>query len=406
VLTKKDLLNYKKSKGNIIPSFVKSDDLILNQFSESIVSLFSNSLGQSRANLEQESVGLLSAFEMESIVQKGFLKLLTDRITFESSFDGNISEFRNSVFINSNEYLHSKKELILHEYKSNISNELNFKNEELEYLLYSDLPEYNKVTKFKEISPTSLINKYNVALVQGLLFYCEYVQISIPLSECTKADLRYLLKQIRFFQLSVQINKNDDYVEIQLDGPLSLFLHTQKYGFNLAAFFPAIVLLKKWELEAKIEMGKSAKQQGVLKLNQNSPLISHYKLYSSYIPEDFLMFESLFLEKNLEWKILPECDDILYDGKNYFFPDFKFVNNKKNVYLELFHSWHKQAVKQRIQNLEKDLSYSLIIGVSKVLLKDNEIKSIVENSNLFKNKGFIFREIPTVSQVIEKLSYY
>ncbi len=272
--------------------------------------------------------------------------------------------------------------------------------------MYSDLPEFNKVTKFKEISPKSLINRYNVALVQGFLFYCEHVKINIPIIDTAKGDLRYLLKQIKFFQLSVQINKNADYVEILLDGPLSLFLHTQKYGFNLAAFFPALILLKKWEIEAKIEIGKLAKQQGILNLNQKSPLVSHYKLYSSYVPEEFLMFENLFLEKEIEWKIFSECDEILFDGKNYFFPDYNFINNKKSIYLELFHPWHKQAIKQRIQYFENEHPYHLIIGVSKVLLKDNEIKSMIESASFFKNKGFIFREMPTVDQVIEKLSSY
>ena len=404
MLTKKELLNYKKSKGNIIPSFIKPDDFVLNKFSESLVSLFSNSLGLSRADLEQETACILSAFEIDSIIQKGLLKLLMDRLTFESSFSGNISEFRNSVFINSNDYIHSEKTLNLIEYKKEVAENLKLKSDDLEFLLYSDLPEFNKVTKFKEISPIGLINRYNIALVQGLLYYCEYIQIKLFLSDCNKGDLRYLLKQTRFFQLSIQINKNDDSFEILLDGPLSLFLHTQKYGFNLAAFFPSLVLIKKWELEAKIEIGKLAKQQGILKLNHKSPLLSHYKMYSSYIPEDFIMFESLFLEKSNEWKIQSECDDILYDGKNYFFPDYKFVKNDKFVYLELFHSWHKLAIKQRILNFEKNPSCLLIVGISKALLKDIEIKQIVENSIFFKSKGFIFREMPTVSQVLDKLA--
>lgn len=406
MLTKKELLKYKKSKGSIIPAFIKTDDPILNKFSESLVSLFANSLGQSRADLEQGSICMLSAFEVEPTLQKGFLKLLTDRLTFESSFDGNISEFRNAIFLNSNECLHSNMELILDEYKNSVSRKLNFRNEELEYLLYSDLPEFNKITKFKEISPVGLINRYNVALVQGLLFYCEYVQIIIPTGNLSKGDLRYLLKQIRFFQLSIQIDKSENFIKILLDGPLSLFLHTKKYGFNLALFFPALIFVKKWELEAKIEIGKAARQQGILNLNQNSPLVSHYKTYSSYVPEEFLMFENLFSEKISEWKIFIDCEDILYDGKNYFFPDYKFISNDKTIYLELFHSWHKKAVKQRIMSFEKEHSYSLIIGVSKNLVKDIEIKSMIETSGQFKSKGFVFREMPTVSQVIEKLSSY
>jgi predicted nuclease of restriction endonuclease-like RecB superfamily len=198
------------------------------------------------------------------------------------------------------------------------------------------------------------------------------------------------------------MEKKEDCIKIILDGPLSLFLHTHKYGLNLASFFPNLIFLKRWEIKANIEIGKSSRKKGVLTLNQHDPLFSHYKSYSSYTPEDFLLFEKLFLEQSTTWKIISDFEDILFDGQNYFFPDYMFIFQEKKVYLELFHLWHKRAFIQRIQNLENQ-SQHLLIGVSKLLLKDLEIKSLLENNSKFESKLFVFREIPTYSQVIEKL---
>jgi hypothetical protein len=38
------------------------------------------------------------------------------------------------------------------------------------------------------------------------------------------------------------------------------------------------------------------------------------------------IFEKLFLEKSFDWKIINECDDFLFDGNEFFFPDYKLVN--------------------------------------------------------------------------------
>ncbi len=404
MLTKKELLNYKKTKGHIVPKFISNSEESLIKLADNYIEVFSAAIGLVQSELdEQIAVACVDSLEVEQIVQKGLLKLLNDRLTFESFFTGDINELRQNIFKAANCFLSDAVQFSLSAYLEKVAKSVHLSVKEIQPLLYSDLPEHNRIIAFKEINAKNLLNRYNLALVQGLLFYSEAVTIEIPTNSSAKAELRFLLRQIKFYQLVVHIQKENDKLIIHLDGPISLFMQTQKYGFNLAAFFPVIVLLPKWELHAKIEISKSVRQQGLLTLNQNSPLISHYRNFSAYIPEDFKIFEEQFQLKSTQWVIDNDSENILFDGNNYFFPDYKFVNADKIVYLELFHAWHKRALLQRIINIKSNYSFSYIIGIAKSLLKDKEISQSISTSDYFNKNGFIFREIPTTKQVLDIL---
>lgn len=73
------------------------------------------------------------------------------------------------------------------------------------------------------------------------------------------------------------------------------------------------------------------------------------------------------------------------------------------VAMELFHPWHATQLTRRLALLENEAGEPLIIGVSKVLLKDPLVKETVEGSAYFKRCGFIFREMPTMQKVLPVL---
>ncbi|WP_186644436.1 DUF790 family protein [Fluviispira vulneris] len=406
MLTKKELLRYKKSKGKIIPQFIDINDIVLYEYAENLINIFLNAVDKKRKEIEDEVLHLNSAYELPVEVQKGFIKLLFDKIEFKSTLGDENSEFRKKIFQKSCEYFNSSKPLDIEEYYESIAHEMHLTIGEIKEHLYSDLPEFHVAVNFKVMPVSEFLNYYNLSLVQGLLFYSAGIHIRIPIKDHVKLEIRYLLKQMRFFQLVANIQIVNDHYEISLDGPLSLFVHTQKYGFNLASFFPSLVLLTEWELSVFVELGHSERCKGELNISHKNKLISHYKNFSAYVPEEFQLFSNLFTKKNTEWSISPYLDEIFFDGSHYFFPDFEFKRQDKKIYIELFHPWHKKALKQRIRNLEKNNQYNLILGAAKVLLKDKEIQACIDQSQYFTNFGFVFREMPTVSQVSELLKKF
>ena len=99
-----------------------------------------------------------------------------------------------------------------------------------------------------------LLHRYNCAQVQGLLLRSESLMLTLP--ESGPAKLRQLLKYLRFNELLAKIvrdtKKNSKTLILKIDGPLSLFVQTQKYGLNLANFFAAVLLQPKWKIDAQM----------------------------------------------------------------------------------------------------------------------------------------------------------
>lgn len=417
MLTKKELLKYKKQKEKLVPVFIDTQNSLLLEFAESLLEIVSHSLRKTQKQIEEEMNHILCAFEVEQILAQGLKKLCCDLLTFESVLSEKNIEFRHKIFqtsfqhLNTTHSLNNYRQLVVEQVDSALLPLLGTLlqgtgDNTIESYLYSDLPEFHKVIEVKSLTPCQLLNKYNVSLVQGLLFHCGKLKITINSVSKYKAQLRQLLKQIKFFQLVVRFEKLEDKIEIYIDGPHSLFEHTHKYGFNLACFFPALVLMPQWELEAEIELGKQSRQSGILKLSHKNNLQSHYKNYSAYIPEEFKLFaESFRTQAPPHWTLTEECENILFDGDNYFFPDFLFIHSSgKEVYLELFHSWHSAALRHRLlASAKKNLSFNLIVGVSKSILKDSLLNEEVMNSSYFNDFSFQFRDVIPAGKVIEKL---
>ena len=133
-----------------------------------------------------------------------------------------------------------------------------------------------------------LLERYNVAQVQGLLMTAKSLQIRADHAD--PAELRRLFKYLKFFRLLAEIRQDGPAYIIRISGPLAIFSNTRKYALQLAAFFPAVLLLKKWKLTAEIEWKNRSLQ---LILDEKSNLRSHDRNFSAYVPEEIAMFHRL-----------------------------------------------------------------------------------------------------------------
>ncbi len=87
-------------------------------------------------------------------------------------------------------------------------------------------------------------------------------------------------------------------------------------------------------------------------------------------------------------------------GEYYCFPDFVLTHSGgSQVALELFHPWHASHLTARLDTLAESKSPALLIGVSRVLLKDPLVAEATEQSDYFQNFGFEFNQMPTVTKL-------
>ena len=405
----KDLLKFKKQKEKIIPQLIDIEKVEHLEFATVLVEFFQGSLGKTRKEIELECQSLVEAFPLDKIVALGLKKLCFDSLTFESELTCEATEFRRKIFQIS---AHTPRTTIS-QYQTDVWQKFSEQNtsqfytqEQLQQFLYSDLPDCHRATEFKSISPLGLLQKYNVALVQGLIFSSRQLTLTVPFASEHRAHVRQLMRHLKFFQLVCTIRKTENSMEILIDGPLSLFTSVQKYGLQLSSFFPAVLFLPQWKLTANIELGKLPRQQGTIQLSEKQGLVSHYKNYSAYLPEEFQLFHKAFtsIERN-PYLLKEKCDEILFDGDSYFFPDFEFLSPcGKPVYCELFHPWHGAALKHRLFSLDKSSpGFIIILGVSKILLKDPEFARQVEQFSGFNKCLFSFGNVLVPLKVLDIL---
>lgn len=347
--------------------------------------------GLSLAQLESELS--VSRRMHDAKTADGIVKLLCDRTEFSRVQDQDLPQLRKKVF--------SAVPGLLAEcggdfsiYRRKAAETAGENND-----IYGDLPGFETIIKAPQLSASELLQRYNLALAQGMFFHAE--KMSVKVSDPEPAELRRMLKYLKFFRLLGEVKKvTRSGIELDISGPYSLFGPTRKYALNLAVFFPAVVRLKKWSVSAELDIRG---RKGILKLDESSGLVSHYRNFSAYVPEEVKMFHRLFGERSENWKIIGETP-ILNDGNQQFIiPDISFMDeNGVTIHLELFHRWHKHQIQQRLETL-KHGRLPLIAGIDRSIMDDAEFEKLVSENPELKDRIFRFSDFPGVERVQKML---
>jgi len=416
VLTK-DLLCFRTKSGKIQPKFIDTTAPKFLKIAFELTELFSGSVGEERGTLENRSKQVLERFTLGITVGRGLEKLLLDRTEFDTESKDELLELREKVFRNSSTLMRkheysglynsdcSEKD-ILESYRKALAGSIGITSENLSDQLYSDLPPFQKVIKFRKITGEALLHRYNCAQVQGLLLRSEKIKLKLP--ESSTASLRQLLKYVRFNKLLAKISfdhKKSKSIDMQIDGPLSMFLQTQKYGLNLANFFPAVLHQQEWEMDATVRIHKN--RTYILQLDQSCGIRSHLRQFLAYVPEEIEKLGLQLAKKLPDWTLSSSNDFVPLSGENMCFPDYllKHISGKK-VPLELFHNWHSAPLLNRLSQLDAQKEAPLLIGINRSLLKNKDVANKLECSDYFSRFGFLFRDVPTTTMLLPRLEIW
>jgi len=136
--------------------------------------------------------------------------------------------------------------------------------------MYADRQGAQLLGDFDRPLPEELIRRYNVAQVQGVLYSAR--ELVVDLGE--GADARLVFHYVKLLGLIYDLEPSARGHRLHLDGPLSIFGGTRKYGLRLAKFLPGLLMTSPWKLSASVEWkGRDA----ILELDsKTSGLESHY----------------------------------------------------------------------------------------------------------------------------------
>lgn len=387
----KDLLNFRRRAGRIFPCWAPEDSPNLLELAAGMLQVFTEgaAAGATRGDIEELLTPMLQSGGPKSVAA-GLSKLLFDRTRFETAGELDYRAARRERFERAAQLLAAA------------GGDLERYNRELgttDFELYGDLPEFERTVGFREIDPVGLLRRYNVALVQGLLFYADSIELEITGAD--PAELRRLYRYLKFFRLLAEAQPVPDGLRFQISGPFALFENTRKYALQLAAFFPAIPLFRNWRLRATVRIGAEPAE---LRLDQDSNLRSHYRNFSAYVPEEIAMFYRLFKEKSPHWKIAADATILKLPGNRVAFPDFSFKRGRTMWHLELFHRWHGAQLRPRLEWLREKPKLKLLIGIDRAVADDNAFAALSAEFPALAPRMFRFRDFPGVDRVLTLLN--
>ena len=387
-----DLIFTSRNGKYIKPAFVSNDDPELLQLAANLISICLKAEKNHIArNLLEADFADFKVLNSKAYPVNAMQKLLTDRIVFcQAGSPEDNRTLRKELLIKSAALLKNGNFQKYLEFTENNSCDP-----------YCDLPEFDIVSKFQMLSVAELLNRYNVALVQALLFRAEKLTVTADSPE--PEELRKMLKYLKFFRLLCDISKTPSgALKLEISGPLSLFGSTRKYALNLAAFFPAVIKLKEWSLRADIA-GRSS--TAVLKLDQTSGLVSHYNHFSSFVPEEIKLFHRIFNEKSTIWQITGKTPLFVAGKGHYIAPDISFCNreNQRTIHLELFHRWHSRQIESRMEQLERNSGLPIILGIDRAVCSEEYFEELSKKYPAAAGRCFRFRDFPGVDTVVRML---
>ena len=366
-------------KAGVATAFQLEQSAEFLEMAAEYIAMFTDFNGLSRGDLDEallELEGDCTDFK----VRRGSTHLLYgDRTTFETRSPIDPSELRSRVFaLDATQHpSRSSTQVILEHTALELSAELGVPvaSAQLEEWLYADL-KANQVIAFDPPSPAWLVNRFNVAQVQGLLYKASELVITAHRND--PGEYKLLFKYLKLFGLMHRITGHPDAgYSITLDGPSSLFKSTTLYGIRFAAFLPALLHATKWSLEARLHTRVNGEPtEASFTLDSSTTLTSHYppgKTFDSILESGFA---AAFAKLDTPWRLEREVE--LVDlGGTVMIPDFRLVHpDGRAVLLEIVGYWRPEYLKRKFEKIARSNRTDLVIAVSERLNLGSSAKTV------------------------------
>jgi uncharacterized protein len=462
---------------NIVPRFCTADDSVL-QLAAKIIKEFEESWKNKEKKLFlTERIALLESEYNDYKLARGFYTLLERRCIFTKikEIKTESKGIANNVYVN-NDNLHdpvnirkelfeesSKRGFALTEFGrreiiDTVAFKINVPSNDIEDVMWSDLEENLVLEWFDSISPEQLLAWYNLSLMQTLLFNCTKLEFSVTggsnwkriLRDIKRLGLMYNLqyialedekqstyideidydnRDIKFINTNNTDTKNNPIIICSLDGPLSIFKLTDRYGTSIAKILPSIISSDTWSLKAWIvrktmSLGKKIYEFKIS--NNDAPPLSrepyYYNkendkekkrtLFTNKESSQLIYFDSgveekfstRFEQSATGWKLIREPDPLILSNGKALIPDFAFEKYGTRIYLEIVGFWTKEYLEKKIQKIA-DLTKDKRTGNNAVdfFIAVNDAGYASSNSNI-KEKLAWEKIISSISK--ERLIFY
>ena len=346
-----NLLTVWKRKGIIQPRYAKLSAENL-QVAKKLIEAHKHGIGKKKKHLKK----VVDTFEDEGYdyhFVRGLSLLLDRRSVFKCTSKVNPFALRQKIFqatgINGPATTMVQRRNIIEE----VAAQLEISGEELEEMMYADLESELILQEFKPVSTLDLLEEYNLSLAQTLLFDATELRFTVS---GNWQNIFFKTKRLGLIYEAYKENK----IWVRIDGPVSLFKLTRRYGTALAKLLPAIISSSEWTIEAKI-LWKFTNKIYTFKLEswKHSPVFGTKKTIEAYDSAVEENFSNRFTALNSGWKLKREPEPVIA-GKYVLIPDFSFEREDSKLYMEVVGFWTTEYLIRKIEKLKKIKEHMLI----------------------------------------------
>ncbi len=350
-------------KGKVKPRLLAADYDWL-AVVQALLEIFEQHVGKTRAALS----GALRDFEGDRVdyaIIRGLASVLYSRATFNTDPPVLPSELRERMFglgpVTSKVgvwQLQSREEVV-----RETAVHYNLSPADIENALFADLAEEQILQEVGDpIAPKAVIERYNLEVARGLLYWAKEMQLHV------EDSYRELFKFIKLMGLMHTVYPAETGYDITLHGPISPFVSsTIRYGLQFARFMPALLLCDNWQMAAQVR--PPGKQEFFeYELDDSTELVSYFKSsagFASQIEASFAAeFEERYTRTDRTWALGYE-DELIPLGDTVMIPDFSFTHQKngRRAFLEIIGFWHPDYVRRKLAKVKEAAREDLILLV-------------------------------------------
>lgn len=234
---------------------------------------------------------------------------------------------------------------------------------QIEASLFADLVEEQILQSVGDaLSPKDLIERYNLEIARGALYWAKEVQIHV------EDGYKDVFKFVKLAGLMYTITPAETGYDLTLHGPISPFVKsTIRYGLQFARFMPALLLCETWQMEAHVKPPGAKQFFGYL-LDDQTDLKGYFKGskgFDSKMEANFAAeFEEKYNRAERVWELAYE-DELILLGDSVMIPDFSFTHRKngRRALVEIVGFWHPQYLRRKLEKVRQAGRSDLILLV-------------------------------------------
>ncbi|WP_165250653.1 DUF790 family protein [Paludisphaera soli] len=414
-----DLVRVRTSKERVLPLYLNRESAQWLEAAESLLAIFREGVGMTRGEIEGEIDELFGGGGKATLVHRGLAKVLEDGAEFEVVADVPPDVIREKVFTAA--AAHRKALAQAHPHDGNplpeagrgprppfrrdevleaVAQELKVEPKTLIDGLFADLRDENRMLSFQDMTAQRLVDRYNTALAQAVLL--RSVRVMVEVRGETPARYRQLFRQLKFHRLLYRVtgSMREGYT-FHIDGPLSLFSATTRYGLQMALFLPTLLRCHDFRLDAELRWGPKREPRS-FHVDANVGLVSHTADTGVYVPPEVPAFAERFRQVAPAWDLTETTEIVELGREGVWVPDYRAVHRKTgvDVFVEVVGFWKKATLDRLLDQLPRLGPPRFVMVVSEKLKVDEDALEKLPGPILW------FKEIPSAPELAALLERF